>query len=201
MDYPEALKQAPSLVAELRKRIMPEKGEKPERSAPSQKPSAPLNIHAMADCDSIYSLLYRHAENVADLLGGTMPTVPIVGDWEPVGLPAGIEPETAYEHALKLARYLEHQTHLVPVSWQRKIMREVGRTVEDKAARYPTHAREVRVDSVPCKACGRLQIDRFPPLRYLADEVFKCAACGCRHTETEVAEQEVMSRKKGKAKA
>ncbi|MGJ5724867.1 hypothetical protein ACSBQT_10845 [Brevibacterium sp. H602] len=190
MDYPEALKQAPSLVAELRKRITPEKGEKPERSAPSQKPSAPLNIHAMADCDSIYSLLYRHAENVADLLGGTMPTVPIVGDWEPVGLPAGVEPDTAYDHALKLARYLEHQTHLVPINWQAKIAREIVKTVARLTERYPTHEQPELLNA-RCRECERLNLYRYAPKRYKADERFKCGSCGLIHTAEEVAAQKL----------
>ncbi|QUL79911.1 hypothetical protein [Brevibacterium sp. SMBL_HHYL_HB1] len=194
MDFPEALKQAPSLVAELRKRIMPEKGEKPERSAPSQKPSAPLNIHAMSDCDSIYSLLYRHAENVADLLGGTMPTVPIVGGWEPVGLPAGVEPDVAYENTLKLARYLEHQTHLVPVNWQRKIMREISKKSEELVKKYPTHAPKEQMNAT-CRACN-YRLYRFPPKRYKADELYKCIHCGLVHTEQEAAEQEAKRSKK-----
>lgn len=198
MDYPEALKQAPSMVAELRRQIMPEKGEKPEISAPAQKPSAPLSIHAMADCDSIYSLLYRHAENVADLLRSKMPTVPIVGGWEPVGLPAGTTPEDAYDHAFKLSRYLEHQTHMVPIGWERKISREIVKCMDRLTTRYPSHASPESVVGVPCKSCERQKIERFPPKRYKADEIYKCAACGCHHTEAEVAEQEAKRRKKAK---
>lgn len=190
MDYAEALKESPSLVAELRKRLMPEKGEKPEIAAPSQKPSAPLNIHAMSDCDSIYSLLYRHAENVSDLLGGTMPTVPIVGDWEPAGLPAGVEPDTAYEYALKLSRYLEHQTHLVPVNWQRKIMREVIKTVARLTERYPTHEQPELLNA-RCRDCERLTLYRYPPKRYRAEEFYKCQSCGLTHTEAEVTAQKM----------
>lgn len=190
MDYPEALKQAPSMVAELRRRIMPEKGEKPEISAPAQKPSAPLSIHVMSDCDSIYSLLYRHAENVADLLGSKHPSVPIVGDWEPVGLPAGTTPEDAYGHALKLSRYLEHQTHMVPIEWERKISREIVKVMDRLTERYPAHEPPERLNA-QCRECERLTLYRYLPKRYGADERFKCQSCGLHHTAEEVAVQQL----------
>lgn len=188
MDYPEALKQAPSMVGELRRRIMPDKGEKPEISAPAQMPSAPLSIHAMADCDSLYSLLYRHAENVADMLRSKMPTVPIVGDWEPVGLPAGTTPEAAYDHAFKLARYLEHQTHMVPIEWERKISREIVKCMDRLSERYPTHEPPERLNA-RCRECERLTLDRYAPKRYRGDERFKCQSCGLHHAADEVAVQ------------
>lgn len=190
MDYPEALKQAPSMVAELRRQIMPDKGEKPEISAPAQKPSAPLSIHAMADCDSIYSLLYRHAENVADLLQSKMPTVPIVGGWEPIGLPAGTTPEDAYDHARKLSRYLEHQTHMVPVDWERKISREIVKVMGRLTERYPEHEPPERINA-RCRECERLTLYRYPPKRYGADERFKCQSCGLHHLNEEVAVQQL----------
>ena len=190
MDYAEALKEAPSLVAELRKRLMPEKGEKPEISAPAQTPAAPLSIHAMADCDSVYSLLYRHCENVAHLIGGTMPNVPVVKEvsGEPVGLSAGTEPDEAYDHALKLARYLEHQTHLAPRMWQTKIAREVIRTVARLTERYPTHEPEELLNA-RCRGCERLTLYRYPPKRYRAEEFYKCKSCGLTHTEPEMTAQ------------
>lgn len=190
MHYDEALKQAPAMVAELRKRLIPEKGEKPEISAPSTKPNAPFSIHVMSDCDSIYSLLYRHAENVADLLRSTMPTVPIVGDWEPIGLPAGTAPEKAYDHARKLALYLEHQTHMVPVEWQAKIQREIVKCMDRLNTRYPSHEPPERLNA-RCRECERLTLERFAPSQYLADERYKCHSCGLHHSSEEVAVQEL----------
>lgn len=194
IDYADALKLAPSMVAELRSRLIPEKGEKAERVAASTTPSAPLSLSAMADADALYALLYRHAENVADLLNSTPPKVPILSGWEPIGLPSGITPEKAYDHARKLARYLEHQTHLVPIAWQMKIRREVQKVMGRLVEKYPTHEPPELLNA-RCRGCDKLALYRHAPKHFKGDERFKCHSCGLHHSSAEVRQQQEMREK------
>lgn len=195
-----ALKQIPDIIGELRGNLEPGRSGDTGRSAPGTKPNAPLQLSPVDDADDLYAALREHAACIADALGTKPPkTIGREVNGEK-GLPANTPPETAYSQAHNLARFIEHQLHMVTdEDLQDEIAGDLIRRWRKASKKYPAQAPKQHVP-IRCISCEVMLVYMHPPRSFGFDETFVCDSCGRWHTETEIAEQRLRHRAELKAK-
>ena len=195
-----ALTEIPGIIGELRTNLEPGRTGSTGRSAPGIKPTAPLQLSPVDDADDLYATLREHVACIADALGTKPPTTIGRNHGGEKGLPANTPSETAFGQSRILARFIEHQLHMVTdEDLQDEIAGDLIRRLRRASKKYPSQAPKQHVP-VRCMSCEVMLVYMHPPRSFGFDETFVCESCGRWHTETEIAEQRLRHRAELKAK-
>lgn len=195
-----ALKELPGIIGELRTNLEPGRAGTNVRKAPGAKPTAPLQLSPVDDADDLYAALREHAACIADTLGTKPPTTIGRHHGGEKGLPANTPAETAFGQAQVLARYIEHQLHMIDDDdLQDEIASDIISRWKRAASKYPSDAPKQHVP-IRCISCEVKLVYKHPPRSFGSDETFVCESCGRWHTETEIAEQRLRHQAELKAK-
>lgn len=200
VDYPQCIRHAADLIGELRAYTQPVKREGHVRNAPGFKPTIPLAAGPVDDADDLYAALREHTAAVADMLGIRPPRTIGRTHAGEKGLPAGTTPEDAFAHARTLARFLDHQLHMIrDPHLQDDIQEDIGKRWARVSRKYPPTAAPLPIQA-RCINCSCLTIEQHSPRSFGDDETYVCSTCGRWHTEKEVLARRAAREREKKAK-
>lgn len=188
----EALKTAPSLLAEIRANLTPSRTTDGTPGAPGHKRTAPLALHAVDDGDDIYAALVEHAEALAGVLGMKPPTVSVARatNGRPLGMTAGTTPSAANKTAITLCRFIEH--HITFLHDDPELVTDISNDIVNRVNRADkNYARTAKPEQIParCTKCEVLDVYKHPPKDVGAPERFRCRSCDHELTEPEAMRQ------------